>query len=85
MCIDYDPAAHHVGLVDDLICALTDEGEVAAVPALQQALAFPELVPKAQVHSVLAQERKVLLVMPQSHDPILPLGMLAFTLTFGTR
>lgn len=75
MYIDCDPAARHAGLVDDLIFVSTDEGEVAVVPALQQALAFPEFVRKVQVHSVLVQARKVSLVMLQSHDRILPIAI----------
>jgi hypothetical protein len=73
--IDCGPAARHVGLVDDLIFVSTDEEEAAVVPALQQALAFPEFVPKVQVQSVLVQARKVSLVMLQSHGRILPIAI----------
>lgn len=73
MYIGYDPTAHHVGLVDDLIFASIDVAEVVAVPVLQRVLGFPGFVPKAQVHSVLVQAREVLLVILQSHDLILPL------------
>lgn len=45
MYIDYDPDAHHVGLVGDLIFGSIDEVEVAVVLVLQRALAFPEFVP----------------------------------------
>lgn len=57
--------------MDDLISVSIDEVEVAVVPVLQRALAFPEFVPKARVHLVLVQGREVLSVMLQFHDLIL--------------
>jgi hypothetical protein len=61
--------------VDDLIFVSIDEVEVAVVPVLQRALAFPEFVPKARVHSVLVQAQEVLSVMFQFHDLILLIVM----------
>jgi hypothetical protein len=42
--IGYDPGAHHVGLVGDLIFGSTDEVEEVVVLVLQRVPAFPEFV-----------------------------------------